>query len=108
MITLEEAIAHEKQKADKARESEALFLHDDLMWNAKESHRRLEEHEQYAAFLEELGRRRVEELFRKTDEKSIRDKAIEDVLEILKRYNVPFNCDANYEILQLKECGSND
>ena len=84
MITLEEAIAHEKAKADKARESEALFLHDDLMWNAKESHRRLEEHEQYAAWLEELGRRRVEELFRKTDEKSIRDKAIDDFVNACK------------------------
>lgn len=31
------------------------------------------------------------------------EKAIDDVLEILKKYNIPFHSDANYEILQLKE-----
>lgn len=35
------------------------------------------------------------------------NKAINDVLEILKKYNVPFRSDANYEILQLKEVESN-
>ena len=39
---------------------------------------------QLADWLEELSRRRVEELFRKTDEKAIRDKAIDDFQEWLK------------------------
>lgn len=92
-MTLEEAIVEYREKAKffKATTNVAYGLKLD----------------QIADWLEELSRRRVEELFRKTNEKAIRDKAIDDVLEILKRYNVPFNCDANYEILQLKECGSN-
>ena len=43
-----------------------------------------EEHEQYASWLEELSRRRVEELFRKTNEKAIRDKAIDDFAILMK------------------------
>lgn len=52
-----------------------------------------------------------EDLQRMVDEKvaqieldiqAIRAKAIDDVLEILKKYDVPFNADANYEILELK------
>ena len=35
--------------------------------------------------------------------KKIRNEVIDDVFEILKKYNVPFSSDANYEILQLKE-----
>lgn len=35
--------------------------------------------DQIADWLEELSRRRVDELFRKTDEKAIRDKAIDDL-----------------------------
>ena len=108
MLSIEEAIAREREEA-KNRMAEYENHYD------KYSHYypRLckiwaEEHEQYASWLEELSRRRVEELFRKTNEKAIRDKDIDDVLEILKRYNVPFNCDANYEILQLKERVNND
>lgn len=37
----------------------------------------------------------------------IRNKAIDDVLEILKKYNVPFHGEANYDILQLKEVEGN-
>lgn len=33
----------------------------------------------------------------------IRNKAIDDVLKILNKYDVPLNYDANCEILQLKE-----
>jgi hypothetical protein len=36
------------------------------------------------------------------------NKAIDDVLKILNKYKVPIHSDANYEILQLKERGSND
>lgn len=39
---------------------------------------------QLAEWLEELSRRRVEELFRKTNEKAIRDKAIDDFQEWIK------------------------
>lgn len=96
MLTIEEVIEH----CDKTV---------NLLERAGQTNnKQYEEHLLVRDCLRELSRRRVEELFRKTDEKSIRDKAIDDVLEILKRYNVQFNCDANYEILQLKECGSND
>lgn len=33
------------------------------------------------------------------------EKAIDDVLEILKRHNVPFNADANFEIMDKKAGG---
>ena len=104
-MTIEESIEYEREKAKEQRYY-AHFEKNNLM--RQSCLKCAEEHEQRAEWLEELSRRRVEELFRKTDGKAIRDKAIDDVLEILKRYNVPFNCDANYEILQLRECGSND
>lgn len=40
--------------------------------------------EQLASWLEELSRRRDEVLFRKTDEKAIRDKAIDDFVNACK------------------------
>ena len=41
-------------------------------------------------------------------EQEIRAKVIDDVLKILKKYNVPFNGDANYEILELKAGDKNE
>ena len=75
--------------------------------------------DQIADWLEELSRRRVEELFRKTDEKAIRDKAIDDFQEWLKTQIVGLDNTTN-EILvavddiwelatdKFKECVSND
>ena len=109
MMTIEEAITRERELAERNRRyCEKYKGLEHVTYYNPNCLKYAEEHEQYAEWLEELSRRRVEELFRKTNEKAIRDKAIDDVLEILKRYNVPFNCDANYEILQLRECGSND
>ena len=53
-MSIDEAITKAREKADKARESEASFLRYDLIWNAKESHKLLEEQEQLAEWLEEL------------------------------------------------------
>lgn len=44
--------------------------------------------DQLSDWLEELSRCRVEELFRKTDEKAIRDKAFDDFVNSLKEYFV--------------------
>ena len=75
--------------------------------------------QQIAEWLEELSRRRVEELFRKTNEKAIRDKAIDDFQEWLKTQIVGLDNTTN-EILvavddiwelatdKFKECVSND
>lgn len=52
--TIDEAIAHAKEKAEKNREAEAMFLCDDLIWNAKQERKLAEEHEQLADWLEEL------------------------------------------------------
>lgn len=57
-----------------------------------------EECEQLASWLEELSRRRVEELFRKTDGKAIRDKAIDDFQEWIKTQIVGLDTTTN-EIL---------
>ena len=53
-MTIDEAIAHAKEKAEKNRKAEAMFLRDDLIWNAKQEHKLAEEHEQLAEWLEEL------------------------------------------------------
>ena len=69
--------------------------------------------EQMVEWLEELSRRRVEELFRKTDEKVIRDNAIDEFAdkiislcvdgEFMKRFN-EFPATTTFEIAeQLKE-----
>lgn len=37
------------------------------------------------------------------DVQEIRNKAIDDVLAILNEYNVPFNADVNFKILDMKK-----
>ena len=65
--------------------------------------------DQIADWLEELSRRRVEELFRKTNEKAIRDKAIDDFVnackdDILCQTFGLRQCDIEKIAEQLKEC----
>ena len=67
MLSIDEAIAfcYEKSNNIKLKAEPEVFI-------------------QLAEWLEELSRRRVEELFRKTNEKAIRDKAIDDFQEWIK------------------------
>lgn len=53
-MTIDEAIAREKSRANLAKLQEELFLRDKCMRNAKESHKSLEHHGQIAEWLEEL------------------------------------------------------
>lgn len=54
-------------------------------------------HEQIGNWLEELSKRRVEELFRKRDEKVIRDKAIDDFVEKIELKYLGVHPDDLYE-----------
>ena len=115
-MTIDEAIAHAREVAkEKRKEMQCktckLFARSDLhplqgycrknefrsieidSWSKvcseyvpREMCKCAEEHEQIAEWLEELSRRRVEELFRKTDEKAIRDKAIDDFVNGISEY----------------------
>lgn len=89
-MTIEEKIAHEREVAAIQRNNNKLNKTLGVIC--------AEEHEQLADWLEELSRRRVEELFRKTNEKSIRDKAIDDFQEWLKTQIVGLDTTTN-EIL---------
>ena len=66
-MTIEESIAYEREKAKEQRYY-AHFEKNNLM--RQSCLKCAEEHEQRAEWLEELSRRRVEELFRKTDGKN--------------------------------------
>ena len=66
--------------------------------------------DQIADWLEELSRRRVEELFRKTNEKAIRDKAIDDFVKMAYEELLYSEClteiDIDYIAEQLKAGGT--
>lgn len=87
-MTIEEAIAREIEMAEMHRNDIVpKENYQNMPWvdkNNEANMRSAEEHEQLAEWLEELSRRRVEELFRKTNEKAIRDKAIDNFQEWLK------------------------
>lgn len=77
MMTIDEAIAHEREVAkDKRADADWKWRHGRL--NADDCISCAEEHEQYAAWLKELSRRRVEELFRKNNEREMRNKFIDE------------------------------
>lgn len=99
-MTLDEKIQDFKTMAKNARND--IIDSDDLEPQEKFYNSQLElyakEHEQLADWLEELSRRRVEELFRNTNEKAIRDKAIDDFQEWIKTQIVGLDTTTN-EIL---------
>lgn len=78
-MTIGEAIAHAREVAKKNRETHVSTVQEEI-----DCMKCAREYEQLASWLEELSRRRVEELFRKTNEKAIRDKAIDDFQEWIK------------------------
>lgn len=85
MMTLSEKIEHERAVAEANRKVAEFEPIDDVdSCIVANCIKIAEEHEQLADLLEELSRRRVEELFRKTDEKAIRYKAIDDFQEWIK------------------------
>ena len=89
MVSIGELIAfcYEKSKNIKLKAEPEVFIH-------------------LAELLEELSRRRVEELFRKTNEKSIRDKAIDDFVKMAYEELLYSEClteiDIDYIAEQLK------
>ena len=94
-MTIDEAIAHAKEKAEKNKEAEAMFLRDDLIWNAKQEHKLAEEHEQLAEWLEELKKLKAENAYLHCEmqaigatmdmfETEIRNKAIDDFAKEVK------------------------
>ena len=103
-MTIDEAIAHAKEKAEKNKEAEAMFLRDDLIWNAKQEHKLAEEHEQLAEWLEELKKLKAENAYLHCEmqaigatmdmfETEIRNKAIDDFAEALKKYYQCYDID---------------
>lgn len=85
-MTIEEKITHEREVAAIQRNNNKLNKTLGVIspYYKTDCIKCAEEHEQLADWLEELSRRRVEELFRKTNEKAIRDKAIDDFQEWIK------------------------
>ena len=86
LLSIDEAIAHAREVAAIQRNNDKLNKTLGVIspYYKTDCIKCAEEHEQLADWLEELSRRRVEELFRKTNEKAIRDKAIDDFQEWLK------------------------
>ena len=71
MMTIEEAITRERELAERNRRyCEKYKGLEHVTYYNPNCLKYAEEHEQYAEWLEELSRRRVEELFRKTDGKN--------------------------------------
>ena len=75
-MKINEAITHEKRMS---KDSEVYNSENNVNY-----------HKQIAEWLEELSRRRAEELFRKTDEKAIRDKAIDDFVKLAKEHEFKY------------------
>lgn len=100
-MTIDEAIAHAREVSSRKFDDRVHCI------------RCSEFYKQIAEWLEELSRRRVEELFKKTDEKVIRDNAIDEFAdkiislcvdgEFMNRFN-EFPATTTFEIAeQLKE-----
>lgn len=82
-MTIDEAIAHAREVANEQKRRSGTCVQNDSECDKFSACLKCaEEHEQLASWLEELSRRRVEELFGKTNEKAIRDKAIDDFVKM--------------------------
>lgn len=91
MLSIDEAIANAREIAEKRRKDNDNCKYKKqygckgcVDYYSKSCIECADECEQLADWFEELSRRRVEELFRKTNEKAIRDKAIDDFQEWIK------------------------
>lgn len=105
-MTIEEAITCEREKAEEQR----YYANFEKGSMYQACLRRAEKHDQLAGWLEELSRRRVEELFRKTNEKAIIDKAIDEFVKKLKEHGFTCNFDWEYydEIAEQLRAGASD
>lgn len=88
-MTIDEAIANEREKAKEHKNKAEYQLNrgieaPQINLHIQSEVEQAEHHEHLAEWLEELSKRRAEELFRKTDEKSIRNKAIDEFVQEVK------------------------